>query len=850
MKTMTKEILLIEDNLADADLIKEMLSEAKGEQYSVEHVQYQVQGLDLLQDRSFDVILLDLGLPDSQGLETVVALRDQEKQTPIIVLTALEDEELALKTLEMGVQDYLFKSEITSSMLKRSIGYAIQRKRAVEQLRDTEQRFAAFMLNLPAAAWMKDSQGRYVYANAEAERVFSMPLTALLGKTDDEIFPPITARQFRENDQRALAEGVTIQTTEVLRQADGIDHHSIVNKFALAGPNGKPVYVAGVALDITERKRMEAELEHFASFPLIDPTPIMEMDSDGRVIFCNRAAEKMLGNVNCLDSSNPLIPANLPDIFRDLHQEKVRQYRRTVEVGDLVFDEMIYLAPQFNSVRIFAIDITERRRLEEDRSRLAAIVESSDDAIIAKTLDGVIVDWNKGAERLYGYTAAEIKGRHISTLIPVDRVDEASRILEKIARGENVEPFETAGVAKDGRQIPVLLAISPIKDSSGRITGAATIVHDITERKRAEQELRETEQKLRNIVEHSTNLFYMHGTDHVLTYVSPQSRQFFDCEPEEALVRWTDLITDNPVNILAIEATQRAIDTGERQPPYQVESIGRTGRKVWVEVHEAPIIEGGRTVAIVGSLTDITERKQAEEKIEELNTNLALANRALEAFNYTVAHDLRKPLTIVNGYCQALKELCGEQLDVHCRAYLQEAYDGTLRMNRLIDALLNFSRMAHVELRREKVDLSGMAQVVAAELSLAEPGRRVDFRIADGVSADGDAALLRVVLENLIGNAWKYTGTRDKGIIEFGTTEVDGKPAFFVRDNGAGFDMADADKIFVPFQRLPGAAEFRGHGIGLATVERIISRHGGRVWTEAKPGEGATFYFTLSVGRV
>ncbi|MFA4949112.1 MAG: PAS domain S-box protein, partial [Candidatus Krumholzibacteriia bacterium] len=675
---------------------------------------------------------------------------------------------------------------------------------------------------------------------------------ALLGKTDRDLFPPETARQFGENDCRVLTERGRLQTTEVLRQADGIDHHSIVNKFAVDGPDGKPGYVAGVALDITDLKRMEAELEHFASFPLLNPTPIIEMDSYGKVTFCNSAAETMLGKAACLDSSNPLIPRDLPDILRDLHEKKAGQYRRTVEMGELVFDEMIYVAPQFNSVRIFAMDVTERRRLEEDRSRLAAIVESSDDAIIAKTLDGVIVGWNKGAEKLFGYAAAEIKGRHISAMVPADRVDEVQQIIEKIGRGERVENYETVRVTKDGRPIPISLTISTIKDSTGRIIGASSIAHDITERKRAEQALRETEQRLRNIVENSTNLFYMHGTDHVFTYMSPQSRQFFDCDPEEAMGRWTDLITDNPVNRVAIEATQRAIDTGERQPPYQVECIGRTGRKVWAEVREAPIVEGGRTVAIVGSLTDITERKQAEEKIEELNTNLAasaaelmLANRELEAFNYTVAHDLRKPLTVINGYCQALKELCDNQLDVHCKEYLKEAYNGTLSMNRLIDALLNFSRMARAELRREKVDLSRMAQLVAAELRLAEPGRPVKFRIADGVNADGDASLLRVVLDNLLGNAWKYTGSRNEGIIEFGSMEVDGKPAWFVRDNGAGFAMADADKLFLPFQRLPGAEEFRGHGIGLATVERIISRHGGRIWAEGEPDKGATFYFTL-----
>jgi light-regulated signal transduction histidine kinase (bacteriophytochrome) len=242
-----------------------------------------------------------------------------------------------------------------------------------------------------------------------------------------------------------------------------------------------------------------------------------------------------------------------------------------------------------------------------------------------------------------------------------------------------------------------------------------------------------------------------------------------------------------------------------------------------------------------------------EEEIEKLNTILAArafelesANRELEAFNYSVSHDLRRPLTNINGYCQMVLEQCSDKLREECRGYFREIYEGTLQMNRLIDTLLNFSHVTHVKLSREKVNLSGIARTVAAELQMAEPERPAMFRIAGGITVDGDPQLLRVVLENLLGNAWKYTGSRKETIIEFGRVEVGGKPACFVRDNGVGFDMAHAEKLFNPFQRLPGTDEFKGHGIGLATVERIIQRHGGRVWAEGRQEEGATFFFTVA----
>lgn len=251
------------------------------------------------------------------------------------------------------------------------------------------------------------------------------------------------------------------------------------------------------------------------------------------------------------------------------------------------------------------------------------------------------------------------------------------------------------------------------------------------------------------------------------------------------------------------------------------------------------------------AIIDISARRRLEAELEMLHADLIdraaeleAANSDLDAFNHSVSHDLRGPLTIVAGFCDVVDSVYGNQLAGECRDYIQEIHDGAMRMSRIIDTLLRFSSVKRVEIRRKKVSLSKMAKAVTKDLQVAEPGRRVTFRCAAGITAKGDAELLRLVLDNLIGNAWKYCGKQGKALIEFGVTEVDGQPAYFVRDNGPGFDMALAAKLFLPFQRLPGT-EAEGHGIGLATVERIVSRHGGKVWAESKPSEGATFYFTL-----
>ena len=368
----------------------------------------------------------------------------------------------------------------------------------------------------------------------------------------------------------------------------------------------------------------------------------------------------------------------------------------------------------------------ERRQADEDRARLAAIVESSDDAIIGKTLDGVITSWNPAAERLYGYAAGEVIGRPISILIPPDRPDELPQILARIRAGGRVAHYETVRVRKDGARVDVSLSISPVRDSSDQIIGAATIARDIGERKRAE-----------------------------------------------------------------------------------------------------------------------AERADLARDLARYTAELEAVNRELEAFSYAVSHDLRAPLRSIDGFSQALLEDYGDTLDASGQDYLRRVRAATQRMGELIDDLLELARVTRAELRREAVDLSGLARGIVEHLREAGPGRQVEFVVAGGLASEGDPRLLRIVLENLLGNAWKFTSRRPNARIEFGSVERDGERVYFVRDNGVGFDMAYAQKLFGAFQRLHTSAEFPGTGVGLATVQRIIHRHGGRIWAEAQPEAGATFSFTL-----
>jgi PAS domain S-box-containing protein len=500
----------------------------------------------------------------------------------------------------------------------------------------------------------------------------------------------------------------------------------------------------------------------------------------------------------------------------------------------------------------------KQKQFEITSNRLAAIVDSSDDAIISKDLNSIVTTWNKGAEKIFGYTADEMIGSSILRLIPTDRQDEENHILGKIKHGENVEHFETLRQTKDGRLIDVSVTASPIKDATSKVTGVSKVARDISEQKRAEGQLKTSLKEIGDLKtaldEHA--IVAITDAQGKITYVNDKFCAISKYPREELMGRDHRIINSGYHSKQFIRDLWTTITCGKVWHG-EIKNKAKDDSFYWVDTTIVPFLnEQGKPRQYVAIRADITARKAASAEVVQLNAELEqrvaqrtveleAANKELEAFSYSISHDLRAPLRAVNGFAGIVLEDFSAQLPEEGKRHLERIRKGGERMGELIDNLLTFSRLSRQSVNRQLMDISKLVQNVLDELKPQRDGRQIEIKIGELPACHGDPALLKQVWVNLISNAIKYTRGREPAIVEIGCARENGEDVFFVRDNGAGFDMQYANKLFGVFQRLHRADEFEGTGVGLAIVQRIVHRHGGRVWAEAKVNEGATFYFSI-----
>lgn len=609
---------------------------------------------------------------------------------------------------------------------------------------------------------------------------------------------------------------------------------------------------------------------------LIEMIPAGVVVVTGGRIICNRIVEELTGyrqdEIGTVDEwvtrlhepgVSPFAPSQGGDTAPS-GTPAARAYRITTKDGS---ERWLEFSSTGNDPAIFLItDVTRRhteicslRTSEERYRRFSALTSDYVYACRRRGSAPYRVEWLGGAiETITGYPADEIlrMGCWLPLVHPDDRERIAHHLISLTPGSIGTEKFRI--VRKDGeiRWIQERCRCEE-GDAPGELLLYGTS-QDITDRVTAEEKLRKNEWLLREA----------HRIGHLGCYDYDVLNDTWESSPEMNLIfgipadypktfgTWLDLIDPDHRERMKNYFQSLLVRKEWFDMEYPVIRPSDGSRRWLYGTGEFTLDDAGNPVRMIGTIQDITERKEAEEELKRLNAGLDLRVkertaqleemvRELESFSYSVSHDLRAPLRHINSYGAMLEEELGDSLPPDARHCLNRIRNATNRMGNLIDALLDLSRVGRCRLRFEPVDLGAVAKRIVETLREAEPHRQAEFIIEGEVIVRGDRTLLCSVMENLIGNAWKFSSVRDVTRIEFGKTVAGGETVFFVRDNGPGFDMAHSSKLFEAFHRLHGE-EFAGTGIGLATVKRIIERHRGRIWAESRPDGGATFFFTLA----
>ena len=498
-------------------------------------------------------------------------------------------------------------------------------------------------------------------------------------------------------------------------------------------------------------------------------------------------------------------------------------------------------------------DITLRKREEQ---KFRNLLEAAPDAMVIVNGQGNIHFVNAQTEKLFGYSRADLAGQKVEILVPsrhqgrhvADR-NAYARAPHSRAMGAGLELY---GRRKDGSEFPVEISLSPIETSEGTLISSA--IRDVTERKQTEEALREKDEKLR--------LLIRGVKDYAILMLDPEGRITTWSEGAERIkgYRADEIIGEHFSRFYTPDAVAQGkpalelkIAAAEGRFEEEGWRVRKDGSLFWANVVITPLRDKTGRLRGFGKVTrDITERKRAAEEaalqrneLSRSNADLVAANKELESFSYSVSHDLRAPLRHIDGFARILKEEHASTLSEEGLRYLDRVLQAANHMGHLVDDLLNLARIGRKEMARQTVKLDDLVRQAIAELPPEISEREIEWRIEALPEANCDPGLLQLVFVNLLSNAAKFTKTRQLAVIEVGAQKAGDAKVFFVRDNGVGFDPKYADKLFGVFQRLHRQEDFAGTGIGLATVQRIIHRHGGEVWAESEPGRGATFFFTL-----
>ncbi len=747
-----------------------------------------------------------------------------------------------------------------------------EQRRTERTLRQSEERFARFMQSFPGLAWIKDSQGRYVYANAAALTAFGVPQPDLYGKTDEQVFPSRTAAQFKQHDRQAVTSGENIQVVEVLEHPGGALHHSLVSKFPIPGLDGRLALVGGMAIDISDRLRAEEALrqseEHLRAVVETTPACIKVVAPDGTLLDMNSAGLAMVDADGPENVKGKCVYALVCDEYRDAFREFNERVCRG-EKGSLEF-EIVGLRGTRRHMETFAVplrwpdggfvqlaithDITARKRAEaalrESEGRFRGLMEQAPFSIQVFSPDGRSVRANRAWEELWGVTLDQIAGYNVLE----DKQLEDKGVLPLIKQAFDGVPSRIPAIRYDPNEtIPdvnrnpdperwVAAVAYPLKDESGNVREVVLVHEDITARRRAEAALQESEERLRLLADSIPQLAWMARPDGHIFWYNRRWYEYTGTTPEQMEGWGWQSVHDPDVLPKVLEQWKGSIASGEPfDMVFPLKSSDDQFRLFLTRVNPLRD-EAGCILYWFGTNTDITEIKRMEAALRD-------ADRRKDEFLATLAHELRNPLAPIRNSLQILKM---PRVDA---ATVQQTRDMMERqvhhLVRLVDDLLDVSRVMRgkIELRREPVEL---ATIVARAVETAQPlievqGHQLDISLTpDSLLLDADPVRLAQVIGNLLTNSAKYTEAN--GNIWLTAARENGQAILKVRDSGIGIGPDMLPHVFELFVQVDHASTKAqgGLGIGLTLVKNLVEMHGGTVDAHsAGPGKGCEFVVRL-----
>ena len=779
---------------------------------------------------------------------------------------------------------------------------------AIKDLAD--QKFA---LDQHAIVSVTDVQGTITYVNDKFCAISQYSKDELIGQNHRIVNSSYHPKKFFQQMYGTIVSGQVWHGEIKNRAKDGSIYWVDTTIVPFLGEDGKPRQYVAIGADITELKLAEGVRERLAAAVESSSDAIISRTLDGRITAWNPGAEKLFGYSSLEALGKPLQMLVPPERVNEESDALARigrgervDYFETVRVrkdGTNV-DVSVTILPIKDSAGAIvgaskiARDIGERKRTEQALHELSKVLDLAQ--VLVCDMESHIVLWNLGSEKLYGFTKGEAVGRIAHELLHTEFPEPLERIEEQLQHAGTWEG-ELVHRKRDGGGIVVSSLWVVHRDAKGKPARILEVNSDITARKKAEELLagqavelarqaevlarqaevlaRQAEElaRSREALETQTltlqsvlgsmgeGLIAVDKQGKFLLWNAAAEKMLGRGEANLATQEWSehfglyllDTVTPFPSDQLpVVRALNGEVSTSEMFVRNSALPEG-----AWIEVTGGPRNDkNGVACGGVVALRDITQRKvdereirtlhdELEQRVGERTAQLETANKELEAFSYSVSHDLRAPLRHISGFSQLLMEEFGSTLDPNAQQYLERIQAGAQKMGVLVDELLSLARVGRHALRLQPTQLNAMVAEVIAILQPDCEGRRVEWMIADLPTVACDPVLVKQIFQNLLANALKFTRPRTRAVIEVSHKEEDGRPVFMVRDNGVGFSMKYIDKLFGVFQRLHRSEDFEGTGIGLVTVQRIVRKHGGQVWAEGELDKGAAFYFTLGVGK-